>query len=91
LMLSSSKNLQSIKGIENLKNLESLYICETHVVDIEPALSLKYLTRLGIRGLGIPELDIIKRFTGLKTLTTDKGQEETIAGLYGGTFPFKAY
>ncbi|MEA4894156.1 MAG: TIR domain-containing protein [Oscillospiraceae bacterium] len=91
LMLSSSRYLTSINGIENLKNLESLYISETHVTDIEPALSLKYLVRLGIRGLDIPDLSVIRNFTGLKTLSTDKKQEETVKELYGGTFPYKAY
>ncbi len=91
LIVSGSSKLQNIKKIANLKNLESLYIGETHITDIQPALSLKFLKRFGIRNLEIPDLGIIKRFNNLKALATDKKQEEEITELYGGEFPFKAY
>ncbi|GEM_PF-2845170 len=91
LIVSGSGKLQSIDKIGNLKNLESLYIGDTHVTDIEPALSLRFLRRFGIRNLRIADLSIIKQFNNLEALATDKKQEEIIAEQYDGKFPFKAY
>ncbi|MPM12675.1 hypothetical protein SDC9_59029 [bioreactor metagenome] len=91
LLVSSSDKLCNIDRIGNLINLDSLFIGDTNVTDITPALSLKYLRRFGIRNLQIPDLDVIRSFEHLTALSTDKKQEEKIAALYGGTFPFKAY
>lgn len=91
LFIASSSKLQNIDKIEKLTCLESLYIGDTHITDITPALSLKYLRRLGIRNLQIPDFSVVKEFKALTALTADKAQETIIAALYGGTFPFKAY
>ena len=91
LIVSGSGKLQNIDKIVNLKNLEALYVADTHVTDIEPALSLRFLRRLGIRNLKIADLSVIKQFNNLEALATDKKQEEIIAELYGGKFPYKAY
>ena len=91
LFIASSSKLQNIDNIEKLTCLESLYIGDSHITDITPALSLKFLRRLGIRGLQIPDFSVVKEFKALTALTADKGQEALIAELYGGAFPFKAY
>lgn len=91
LIISSSSSLRNIDMVGNLKNLERLYIGLTGVTNLEPLTSLKYLQRLGIQNLSISDYSVIKRLTNLKALATVKVQEEAIAELYGGTFPFTAY
>ena len=91
LILSSSSGLRNIDKVGNLKNLERLYIGITGVTNLEPLLSLKNLQRCGIQSLAISDYSVIKRLPNLKALATVKAQEEAIAELYGGTFPFTAY
>ena len=91
IIVSSSSGLRNIDKVGNLKNLERLYIGQTGVTNLEPLTSLKYLQRLGIQNLLITDYSVIKRLPNLKALATVKAQEEAIAELYGGTFPFTAY
>ena len=91
LIVSSSSGLRNIDKVGNLKCLERLYIGITGVTNLEPLLSLKYLQRCGIQGLLISDYSVIKRLPNLKALATVKAQEEAIAELFGGTFPFTAY
>ena len=91
LFLASSRQLININRIGNLKNLNWLHISDTGVADIEPAKSLNYLTRFGIKNMEIRDFSSIKLFKSLKILTADAKQEEIITALFGGTFPFKAY
>ena len=91
LIVSSSSGLRNIDKVGNLQNLERLYIGLTGVTNLEPLQSLKHLQRCGIQGLPILDYSVIKRLPNLKALATVKTQEEAIAELYGGTFPFTAY